>query len=405
LFAAAVLTAVPDTPKCTDLTKNGDETDVDCGGPICDPCPPTCGEPILAKTNPGCLVANTIAIDLVDGDGQGQFVCITFDAKPVTQASGSCTVTAISLSGDFSGLQGSRFVQELSTCVITIDANDRVTELFLSSNENAVSVALGTGTCGITQTLTMNDGRNVRKRSTESAIVTSLAVLSNVLDGGAQGDPHFTGANGAKFDFDGKPNGDYSLFSAPQVQVNMHLAGDGPATRFMTEIVVVFRNVTIQVGIQYINDRYIDQINAQLAPFGAKAIYRGLQLRLELCPGQSMMISQMLANRKLYPALVHDDGSSFYYLDIAIHTPHCNDEYGGALGQTFKCVFVEGREEFKFDHASEESFRIRALNAVDKTTFSVDAPCNAPPPHNEAQRPLALSGQSTLPRSQRGLFR
>jgi hypothetical protein len=83
---------------------------------------------------------------------------------------------------------------------------------------------------------------------------------------------------------------------------------------------------------------------------------------------------------------VHDDGSSFYYLDIAINTPHCNDAYGGALGQTYKCVFVEGREEFKFEHASEESFRVKALTAVDESSFNAEAPCSAPP--TEAARSM-----------------
>jgi hypothetical protein len=62
----------------------------------------------------------------------------------------------------------------------------------------------------------------------------------NVLDGywvsggSATNDPHLVGANGAKFDFDGELDAAYALFSAPQFQVNMRIAGDGPKPHFMT---------------------------------------------------------------------------------------------------------------------------------------------------------------------------
>jgi hypothetical protein len=182
------------------------------------------------------------------------------------------------------------------------------------------------------------------------------------------------------------------VFSAPQLQVNMHLAGDGPAIRFMTKIAVVFRNVTIQVGVFRLDPAFVNKINAQLAPLGAKASYNGWQFRLNLCPGHEVIVSQHHANKKLRPSLVHDDGSVFYYLDIAINTPHCNDAYGGALGQTYKCVYVEGREEFKFDHASEESFRVKALTAVDESSFNADAPCSFPHAAAAAAAKRTMSG-------------
>jgi hypothetical protein len=206
-----------------------------------------------------------------------------------------------------------------------------------------------------------------------------IGISEAVVIGGGQGDPHLSAPNGVKFDFNGEPNGDYVLFSAPQLQVNMHLAGDGPAMRFMTAIAVVFRNVTIQVSVQFMSDEYIAQINAQLAPFGAKATYIGLELRLAMCQGVEVLISQMVADNKAYPTLVHDDGSKFYYLDIQITTPHCSDAYDGALGQTYKCVYVEGRDEFKFDHASEESFRVKSLVSVNESSFNVAERCSLPP--------------------------
>jgi len=54
-------------------------------------------------------------------------------------------------------------------------------------------------------------------------------------------DPHLVGAYGDRYDLDGEPRGTYSLFSAPQFQVAMHLAGDGPGKHFMTQIGLVER--------------------------------------------------------------------------------------------------------------------------------------------------------------------
>jgi hypothetical protein len=56
----------------------------------------------------------------------------------------------------------------------------------------------------------------------------------------ATGDPHLVSASGVRYDFDGEPGSTYSLFSAPQFQVAMQLAGDGPGTHFMTEIGLLF---------------------------------------------------------------------------------------------------------------------------------------------------------------------
>lgn len=194
------------------------------------------------------------------------------------------------------------------------------------------------------------------------------------LVGGGNGDPHFVGANGAKYDFNGTANGTYVMFAAPQYQVNMHLANDGPANRFMTEIGVVFRNVTMQFGVYRYTDEQVAYFNELLAPHGASAKYDGAVMQLALCAGHRLLITQAHADFEMRPWLVHDDGSVFYYVDVEIHTPHCDDAFDGALGQTYKCKFVERREPFNWDPKTEESFRVRSLDARSKP-FEVNAPC------------------------------
>lgn len=62
-----------------------------------------------------------------------------------------------------------------------------------------------------------------------------------ICPGSATSDPHLVGASGDRYDVDGEPGGTCSLFSAPQFQVAMHLASDGPGTHFMTQIGLVER--------------------------------------------------------------------------------------------------------------------------------------------------------------------
>jgi hypothetical protein len=136
----------------------------------------------------------------------------------------------------------------------------------------------------------------------------------------------------------------------------------------------------MQFGIFKLNQKFIERLNDQLAPFEASVTYDGAQVRLQLCPGIEVQMSQMHANRKLRPSLVHKDGSTFFYLNVLISTPHCDDTYGGVLGQTYKCIYVDGGEKFQFDRASEPTFLVDALDSVDETSFNVDASCTVSPP-------------------------
>lgn len=144
----------------------------------------------------------------------------------------------------------------------------------------------------------------------------------------------------------------------------------------MAQIGVVFRNVTMRFGVQRSTSEHITKLNEQLAPHGASLTYNGSAYKLFLCPGHSIVITQAHANKKLRPELVHDNGSVFYYLNVQIFTPSCDDAFGGALGQTYKCMFVEQHEAFQFDHATEESFRVDSITST-SDAFDAHTPCAA----------------------------
>jgi hypothetical protein len=54
-----------------------------------------------------------------------------------------------------------------------------------------------------------------KKRSNipNTLALATISAGAATLAGSGNGDPHFTGANGVKFDFNGEPNGDYSSCS------------------------------------------------------------------------------------------------------------------------------------------------------------------------------------------------
>ena len=117
---------------------------------------------------------------------------------------------------------------------------------------------------------------------------------------------------------------------------------------------------------------FVDDLNKVLNPVGGKAIeISPYETQLELCPGHSVIIRQMHTTE---PSLARPDGSPYYYLDVDIVAPGCHDSYDGALGQTYKCKYVGGKEKFVWSHEQEESFRVPSL-FTPTGAFAVDAPC------------------------------
>jgi len=77
---------------------------------------------------------------------------------------------------------------------------------------------------------------------------------------------------GTKFDFEGQLGGVYSLFSTPQFQVNMRIAGDGPKSHFMTEVGVLFRNEVLLFDVFTVNDGFSDKLKAKLERVGGRLL-------------------------------------------------------------------------------------------------------------------------------------
>lgn len=176
----------------------------------------------------------------------------------------------------------------------------------------------------------------------------------DVAGGGGSGDPHMHGANGAKFEFYGAGNGIYNFFSGPEFNINMKLANHGPSKRFMTEIGVTFRDLELTFTTKMPPVDFVENLNKTLSKYGGSASGNRLLHTIELCPGTFIIIS----NRQMTV-----DGHTYFFLDINVKVPRCNDLYDGALGETFKCMYEKGHE--KFAPSKEEIFRVKTLH----TTF------------------------------------
>jgi hypothetical protein len=201
-----------------------------------------------------------------------------------------------------------------------------------------------------------------------------IAFATSCLSGGGNGDPHFVGGKGVRFDFNGTANADYVVAALPSFQLNMHLAPDGPEMHFMTELAVLVGAEVLEFDVFWHNATHYENMNKRIAPLGGKVSIEGWTTLIELCSGVSIAVTPLSADNKLRPWLAHDDGSVFYYLDFALTVPHCDDAFEGLLGQTYKCKYIETHESFKFDSATEESFRIKSLKSR-AAPFSPSATC------------------------------
>jgi len=287
-------------------------------------------------------------------------LCADMDVEPANGNSvliSSWTIVGTPSGGVTIGELTTSFVGTFTTNWYTENTNNAVTGMRLTCvaasgcSTGATVLLSDDGTC--TFSLSFNDGS--RKRAGVGG-VSGSGVFS--LSATSAADPHLRGANGVKYDFNGQPDAIYVLFSSPQFQVTMHLKTDGPESRFMTEIGVTFRNVTMRFDVFIHPDDFVANLNKQLQLVGGRASGPSWAVMLELCSGHTVTISQM---RTVEPWLAHANGSPFYYLDVGIVAPGCHDLYDGALGQTYKCKYATGKEKFVWSSAQEESFRIPTL--------------------------------------------
>lgn len=188
----------------------------------------------------------------------------------------------------------------------------------------------------------------------------------------ANSDPHLVGATGERYDFDGEPGNIYSLFSAPQFQIAMHLAGDGPGTHFMTQIGMLFKGEEFFFDQTTMTEAFRADLEARLTRVGGTLLdWSSYHAKLALCPGHTVSITQMHTTDS---SLLRADGSPYNYYDVEIVSPGCHDAYDGALGQTYKCKYADG-EPFVWSHGQEEFFRLPTL-FTPSGSYSVEAACD-----------------------------
>jgi len=183
------------------------------------------------------------------------------------------------------------------------------------------------------------------------------------------------------YNFDGEPGATYSLFSAPQFQLAMHLAGDGPGTHFMTQIGLLFKGEEFLFGESTMTEAYRADLEERLTRVGGALLeWSSFHAKLALCPGHTVSIMQMHTTD---PRLMRTDGSNYNYYDVEIVSPGCHDAYDGALGQTYKCKYADGASEaFAWSHGQEGTFRIPTL-LTPSGSFSAEASCDAEPASTE----------------------
>lgn len=123
----------------------------------------------------------------------------------------------------------------------------------------------------------------------------------------ASSDPHLVGASGVEYDFNGEPGSTYSLFSAPQCQLAVHLAGDGPGTHFMTQVGLLFKGEEFFFGESTMTEVSRRPRGPAHACGDALFEWSPSHAELSLCPGHTVGISQMHTSA---PWLMRADGSS-----------------------------------------------------------------------------------------------
>lgn len=341
------------------------------------PMPPpevVCAQPIIAPITVGCSAANTVALDIRDGASTDKAVCLTFAAPVHTQTNSPCQIVHTVLGGVFALLpEKPNLIQQYDSCTFVVDGTGAVIELDIQQGRSTADalILLGTGDCGTTQTLTIDDGSMARKRVSQVAFVTSILQVS--AGASARADPHLVGANGVKFDFNGEANANYTLISTPQYEVTMRLHARGPMRRFMTHIGVMFRHETMLFSAGRFTPALIANLNRKLESEGGSASLHGnFRIRLELCPGHVVLLTQMHTAQAWIAEL--NNGHAINYLNVELIVPGCHDSFDGALGQTYKCMWEFGKQKFEFDRSTEESFRIPTL-FTPTGRFSTDAKC------------------------------
>eukprot|EP01108_Squamamoeba_japonica_P000432 TRINITY_DN1132_c0_g1_i3.p1 TRINITY_DN1132_c0_g1~~TRINITY_DN1132_c0_g1_i3.p1 ORF type:complete len:172 (-),score=50.01 TRINITY_DN1132_c0_g1_i3:59-574(-) len=149
----------------------------------------------------------------------------------------------------------------------------------------------------------------------------------------------------------------------------MQLMAQGPKDKFIDALFVHVRNVTLRFDTgTYKADKMQARINKQLAGVAdARVVVGPHHSEIELCDGHRIVILQ-----RVDTDVLDHKRRKFYHLDVKIEVPGCHNDFGGILGETYRC---DG--EFKWDRSREESFHVRTGHDVSKgSKFSPSAPCH-----------------------------
>jgi len=220
-----------------------------------------------------------------------------------------------------------------------------------------------------------------------SSLSPFVVASDSITESSATSDPHLIGASGEAYEFDGEPDGIYNLFSAPQFQVAMYMAGDGPGTHFMTQLGLLFKGERFLFGESTMTEAVRADLEDRLTRVGGSLLeeWSSYHATLGLCPGHTVGITQIHTTDYW---LMHADGSPYNYYDVHVVVHGCHDAYDDALGQTYECKYVEGHDIWAWSHDQEETFRLASLFTA-SSLYSAEALCGGP------LTGASLSGTST----------
>jgi hypothetical protein len=206
--------------------------------------------------------------------------------------------------------------------------------------------------------ISTNSIPNAKKRSIDGAS-SSTASFGKLVPTTGGGDPHLKGLFGIKFDVFGKPNGNYSLLSAPAFEVNMQLAQVGPAKRFMTRMSVLYRGTSVSFDGWALLTRKAELIK-HFEALNATVKIDGWVMTIDPCPQHQLKFVAM-------------HSGNINYLDLAVSVPGCHKSYGGLLGQTYQCKYAT--DKFQWSRDKEESFALPTLETPSGSYSPATAEC------------------------------
>ena len=312
----------------------------------------SCPEPLVADTECAGFERDgrTLMMDIFDENGDTS-LCIRLDVDFNALSGGACTVEAMSSTAVASAVD---FVGTYTSCSAVVNSVGMVEDLQLTGGPSAQSIEFDTtALCGVAVSLDVG----VRKRQPGALVTTSSALSFGTL-ASATGDPHLRAPNGDKYDFVGLPMHTYAFFTTPKFALNARLAHRtmrGALYIDMVGLVIGGVSYTFSTGAyrQHVLQKKLAAHYANVD--GVHFDVTDYRVSVHVCLDHRIDIEQRQAS-------VPGRGT-VYYLDVAVHTPGCHDAYGGALGVSYRCAYVD-RHSFDWTQFDEKSFQVDSLTDI-----------------------------------------